>query len=185
MKHKRADHADWPRLLKKRFVMQHYTTPSFTGYACLLCIDEVSAPLWRTYQEHDICLADKGYTWLQLFPRDTHYAITTIFDAQGALTRFYIDVCMRHTVDAQGILWYDDLYLDLDISPDGEITLLDVDELDAALRDGEVTALEYELAWREANSLMTVIEEDMFPLLWTSDTYRDDLLKQLHGLDIS
>ncbi len=70
---------------------------------------------------------------------------------------------MRHNVDAQGVLWYDDLYLDLDISPDGEITLLDVDELDAALRDGEVTALEYELAWREANSLMTAIEEDMFP----------------------
>ena len=82
------------------------------------------------------------------------------------------------------ILWYDDLYLDLDISPDGEITLLDVDELDAALRDGEVTALEYELAWREANSLMTVIEEDVFPLLWTSDTYRDDLLKLLHRHDI-
>jgi predicted RNA-binding protein associated with RNAse of E/G family len=179
MKHKRADHADWPRLLKKRFTMQYYATPAFTGYACLLCIDEVTAPLWRTYQGHDVCLADNGYTWLQLFPKDTHYAVTTIFDGQGVLTRFYIDVCLRHSIDAQGMLWYDDLYIDLDISPDGEITLLDVDELDEALHDGGVSALEYELAWREANSLMTVIEEDMFPLLWTNDMYRDDLLKKV------
>ena len=84
---------------------------------------------------------------------------------------------MRHYVDTQGVLWYDDLYLDLDVSPVGEITLLDVDELDAALRDGEVTSLEYELAWREINSLMIAIEEDMFPLLWMSDTQRENLLK--------
>lgn len=183
MKHKRADHADWPRVLKQRFVMQHLATTAFTGYISLLCIDEVRAPLWIKYQGQDICLADNGYTWLQLFPRDAHYAVTTIFDAQGILVRFYIDICKSNYVDAQGILCYDDLYLDLDVSPAGEITLLDVDELDAALRDGEVTALEYELAWREANSLMTALEEDMFPLLWMSEAYRDDLLKQITRVD--
>ncbi len=177
MKHKRADHADWPRVPKKRFAMQHITSPAFTGYISLLSLDEVVAPLMRKYQGHDICLADKGYTWQQQFPQGTHYAVTTIFDAQDTLIRFYIDICKQHYVDAQGILWYDDLYLDLDVSPDGEITLLDVDELDAALQDGEVTSLEYELAWREANSMMTAIEEDMFPLLWMGDAHRENLLK--------
>jgi predicted RNA-binding protein associated with RNAse of E/G family len=184
MKHKRADHADWPRVPKKRFAMQHITLPAFTGYISLLFLDEVRVPLMRHYQGRDICLADKGYTWLQQFPQGTHYAVTTIFNAQGTLIRFYIDICKRHYVDAQGILWYDDLYLDLDVSPDGEITLLDADELDDALRDGEVTSLEYELAWREANSLMTAIEEDMFPLLWTGGAYRDELLMQIHKRDV-
>jgi predicted RNA-binding protein associated with RNAse of E/G family len=176
MKHKRADHADWPRVLQKRFTMQHIQSPAFTGYVTLLCLDEVRAPLMRNYQGQDICLADNGYTWQQLFPQDTHHAVTTIFDAQGKLIRFYIDICKGYSIDVQGALWYDDLYLDLDVAPDGEITLLDVDELDAALRNGEVTSLEYELAWREANSLMTVIEEDRFPLLWMSEAHRENLL---------
>lgn len=179
MKRKRADHADWPRLLKKRFVMQYLQSSEFTGHITLLCIDEVRAPLWRKYQGRDVCLADKGYMWQQQLPQGAHYAITTIFDARGDLVRYYIDICKGYVLDEQSTLWYDDLYLDLDVSPDGEITLLDVDELDAALLNGSITSLEYELAWREANSLMTAIEEDMFPLLWQGDTHKANLLKQI------
>ncbi len=177
MKHKRADRPGWQRVTKKRFAMMHLETKDFKGYVSLFCIDEVREPLWMKLSGEDVCLANKGYSWLQHFPQGTRYTITTIFDAQGEFVRWYIDICKQHSIDENGILWYDDLYLDLDVSADGEIDLLDVDELDDALRDGKISSLEYELAWREASSLMTTIEEGMFPLLWLCELHRDHLLK--------
>jgi predicted RNA-binding protein associated with RNAse of E/G family len=177
MKQKRANRVDWQRILQKRFVMKHLDTSSFTGYVSLFCIDAVREPLWIQLSGKEICLADKGYLWLQHFPQGAHYAVTTVFDAQGELVRWYIDICKRHYVDEQGMLWYEDLYLDLDVSPDGEPVLLDADELDEALYQGVITPLEYELAWREASSLLTVIEDDTLPLFWLCEEHKEMLLK--------
>jgi predicted RNA-binding protein associated with RNAse of E/G family len=182
MKKKRADYPDWQRVPRKRFAMTHIESREFSGYISLLCLDAVTEPLWVTRADQDICLGDAGYTWLQHFPHNSHYALTTTFDAQGERVRHYIDICKRHYVDEHGILWYEDLYLDIDVSPEGEAMLLDVDELDAALKEGAVSSLDYELAWRVANSLMTAIENEMLPLLSTyglCEEHRDQLLKMV------
>ncbi len=177
MKQKRADRIDWQRILQKRFVMKHLDTSTFTGYVALFCIDAVREPLWIQLAGKETCLADKGYLWLQHFPQGSHYAVTTVFDEQNELVHWYIDICKRHYLDEQGTLWYEDLYLDLDVSPDGEATLLDADELDEALYQGIITPLEYELAWREASSLLTVIEDDTLPLFWLCEEHKEMLLK--------
>jgi predicted RNA-binding protein associated with RNAse of E/G family len=80
-------------------------------------------------------------------------------------------------MDKDGMLWYDDLYLDIDISPTGATNLLDADELDDALRMEKITSLEYNLAWNEVNTLLDAIEEDNFPLLWSCDLHLEILLK--------
>lgn len=177
MKQKRADRGDWQRILQKRFAMRHLNTSAFKGYVSLFCIDAVREPLWINLAGQDVCLADKGYLWLQHFPQDSHYVVTTVFDAQGELVHWYIDICKRHYLDGQGILWYEDLYLDLDVSPDGEAILLDADELDEALAQGAISGLDYELAWREASSLLTVIEDDALPLFWLCEEHKEMLLK--------
>ena len=177
MKQKRADRGDWQRILQKRFIMKYINTATFTGYVTLFCIDAVREPLRVVLGGEEICLADKGYIWLQHFPQNAHYALTTVFEADGELIRWYIDICKRHFLDEKGMLWYEDLYLDLDVAPDGEATLLDVDELDIALSQEKVTALEYELAWREASSLLTTIENDALPLLWSGEEHKEMLLK--------
>jgi predicted RNA-binding protein associated with RNAse of E/G family len=176
MKLKRADRSDWKRITQKRFAMLQVNNDEFKGYISLFCIDGVREPLWINLADETVCLADKGYMWLQQFPQGTHYVITTVFNEQGVLVRWYIDICKQYYLDEQGTLRYVDLYLDLDISPEGKILLLDVDELDEALRQGVITPLDYELAWREVNSLMTAIEEDMFPLLWLGEAHKEQLL---------
>lgn len=179
MKLKRADRKDWWRVTKNRFVMLPVESAMFTGYVTLYCIDAVREPLQAKSVGQDVCLADEGYLWMQHFPQGTRYAITSIFNAQHELISWYIDICKRHYLDKNGILWYEDLYLDLDVSPAGEFVLLDADELDEALRQGQISSLDYELAWREANGLMSAIEEDMFPLLWHCEAYKDQLLALL------
>ncbi|MBO0796621.1 MAG: DUF402 domain-containing protein [Ktedonobacteraceae bacterium] len=177
MKCKRAHRTDWQRVTRHRFAMQKIASSDFTGYATLFCIDEVREPLYKDFSGQIVCLADNGYKWLQYFPNDSHHALTAVLDTQENLARLYIDICKRWYLDEQGELFYDDLYLDIDVSPAGEVTLLDVDELEEALRKGDVSSLDYELAWREADRLLTAIEQDMFPLLWNFDLCKDDLVR--------
>jgi predicted RNA-binding protein associated with RNAse of E/G family len=176
MKRKRADRLDWQRVTKRRFAMTYIEDGFFRGYVTLLCIDEVNAPLFRAPAGLPVCLADNGYKWLQHFPDGSRYAITTILDQQNDVVRWYIDICNRHYRDQQGVLWFEDLYLDIDVAVDGSAALLDVDELDEALRLARVSSLEYEIAWREAENLLHAIEIDAFPLLWQSAEHAERLL---------
>jgi predicted RNA-binding protein associated with RNAse of E/G family len=177
MKRKRADRLGWWRITQHRFALTRLENSTFRGYVSLYCIDGVREPLIINHPDGPVCLADSGYSWLQHFPDGERYALTSIFNAKGELIRWYLDICKRHWYDEQGILWYDDLYLDLDIAPDGSMHVLDVDELDKALQQGEVTTIEYELAWRELDTVMSSIEENMFPLFWFSEEHRQLLLK--------
>src|SRR5882724_4554189 len=173
MKQKPADRRNWQRVTKSRFAQISLDVGEFRGYATLLCIDEVREPLWITCFGRRLCLADKGYTWMQHFPTGAHYAITTFFDPHDEIVAWYIDICNRHYLDGQGRIRYEDLYLDLNVSFDGEVELLDADELDEALRLNQVSSVEYEVAWREASGLMTAIEQDMFPLLWLLPSHKE------------
>ncbi len=180
MKRKRADRADWKRITRSRFRMTRVNAKEYSGYITLLHMDEVEEPLSIELQDQKIYIADRDLSWLQHFPEGAHYTLTTMFNADGEVIQWYIDICWQLGVDEDGVPWYDDLYLDIVVTPDGEIILLDVEELDEALREGKISPLAYDFAWQEADALMLAIEEDMFPLLWLSETHYQQLM-QLPG----
>ena len=80
--------------------------------------------------------------------------------------------------------WFDDLYLDIVVSPARTVRLLDDDELEDAVRQGFVSPAEYALAWREARRLLTAIEQGTLPLLTLSVGHRALLLQALPVKDI-
>jgi len=86
-------------------------------------------------------------------------------DATGVVVQWYIDICASHGVDADGIPWFEDLYLDIVVLPSREAMLLDADELDAALVEGKITETQYHLAWEEVRSLLLGIANGTMPLL--------------------
>lgn len=180
MKTRRATSPDGPPVLVSRFAAKRIDTPEYRGYVTLLHIDEVSTPVYVSFGEQRVCIIDRGYTWLRHFPDGAHYALLTAFDERDELVQWYIDVVGQVGVDERGVPWYEDLYLDIVISPEGETLLLDVDELDEALRLGEVTQSQYSFAWREASTLLDALEADMLPLLWLSEAHRDLLEKEIN-----
>lgn len=182
MKIRSADRADWQRILARRFAVRRIDTPDYHGYVSLLRIDAVEEPLYATFGQKRVRIADRGYDWLQHFPDGARYALLSAFDEQGELVQWYIDVIGRMGLDERGVPWWEDLYLDIVISPEGETLLLDVDELDEALQQGTVTQGEYNLAWREASTLLSALEEDLFPLLWLSDGHRALLDQEISSL---
>lgn len=180
MKRKRADRGDgWKRISKHRFVLQASETEAFQGYVSLLYFDEVREPLWVPYAGQSICIVDDGYSWLQIFPQGARHAATVMFNAQGEAVQWYVDICKRAFIDEQGVLWYDDLYLDIIFLPGDKIELIDVDELDEALEQGVISDDEYNLAWNEASALLTQLKEERFPLVPLAEQYRVSLLAQM------
>ena len=104
-----------------------------------------------------------------------------MFDRDGNVVQWYLDICQRHGIDAEGIPWFEDLYLDVVASLAGTVRLLDADELEGALRAGIVSPAEYALAWREARRLLAATEQRSFPLLALSALHRALLLQQITG----
>lgn len=175
MRLRTADRTGWRRVLAKRFVARRIDTPDYHGYVSLLRIDEIEEPLSVIFEEERVLIADCGYDWLQHFPDGAHYVLLAAFDERGELVQWYIDIIGGMGVDERGIPWYDDLYLDIVISSEGKMLLLDVEELDEALQQGEVTSAAYNFAWREASTILTALEEDLFPLLWLGERHRKQL----------
>jgi predicted RNA-binding protein associated with RNAse of E/G family len=147
-----ADRRDWALVTRRRFAALRVDEPGFAGHAALLLIDAMTEPLVGSIS--GVCLADAGYAWLSHFPDGTRHVVTTMVDAAGAVVQWYVDVCRAHGVGADGVPWWDDLYLDVVVRPDGEALLLDEDELALALAHGYVTQEEAALAREEARRLL-------------------------------
>ncbi len=157
MKRKRADRAHWERVKQMAYEEKWVETVSFTGYAVKLVLMKVDPPGVMNNGGREICVADNGYLWLQYFPQGANYAVTKMINAEGHVVEWYIDICKEYGKDEDGVLWYDDLYLDIVVLPDGGVHLLDQDELDEALEKGWITAGEYQLAERTAAQLLEEI----------------------------
>lgn len=127
-------------------------TEGFKGHIGRLDILEVSEPqVWR-FNGEKITVCDKGLKWLSILPGEDYYCITAMLDETEQVLLWYIDMIAEQGV-AEGIPWFDDLYLDLVVYPDGTIKVDDLDELEEALENREITEGQFHLAVETAKRL--------------------------------
>ncbi|OPA74803.1 hypothetical protein BVG16_23345 [Paenibacillus selenitireducens] len=169
MKRKFSDRANWRRIISKNFVSKYQEKPDFTGFVTLYTIQRLRDPLWKEYGGTKLCLADTGYSWLQYFPQGEHFIVTAMFDDKHRIVQWYIDICKSQGVTEQGVPWFDDLFLDIVVLPSGAVYLMDEDELDDALLDGDITQEDYELATDTARHLLRMITAHLFPYFVMSE----------------
>lgn len=135
--------------------------PSFHGEAILLHFDEIKAPMSVVYGGIRTKTVDQNYSWLQLFPCDpSEFVLTAMFDNRTQLVQCYFDIVNEKGQDQNGVLWFDDLYLDLILFPNHQLFLVDEDELNEALDENIITAAMQKKAWRTAHRLMRLIKQD-------------------------
>src|SRR5579875_1588015 len=72
MKIRKADRLDWQRVTTRRFAVKRIDTPEYHGYATLLHIDDVTEPLYATFNGQQVRIVDRGFDWLQHFPDGAH-----------------------------------------------------------------------------------------------------------------
>ncbi len=105
--------------------------------------------------------------------------MTTMFDDQGQVVQWYIDICKIQGLTDQQVPWFDDLFLDIVVLPTGEKLLLDEDELEEALEEGEITPRDSAMARKTAARLMDLIKQNKFPYFDLSLQHRRMLLNKL------
>ncbi|MEH7884343.1 DUF402 domain-containing protein [Bacillus sp. JJ1609] len=183
LKRRYGDRADWARVTERRFIQAYLDEDEFKGYVTYLNVLQVTEPLFVQYGDKKVCIVDKGFTWLQHFPQEEQFSITTMFDSKGEIVQWYIDICYQNGIENERP-WLDDLFLDIVVLPKGEIFQLDKDELEVAFVTKIIDQPLYELARSKAEVITGLIEINEFHFLKLSEIHKDRLqrLKEKENL---
>jgi uncharacterized protein len=179
LERKFGDRSEWKRILERKYSQSYVDTKEFKGYITLLNTIEVREPLWVNYDEQSVCIVDDGYMWLQQFPLEKNYSVTTMFDAKGDIVQWYIDICYKNSIE-NNVPYLDDLYLDIVLLPSGDVIVKDADELEEAFSRGIIDKSLYDLAWDEVNHLQSLINDNHFELIKLSHYHKDILIGRLN-----
>ncbi|MFJ8355059.1 DUF402 domain-containing protein [Bacillus paramycoides] len=158
MKRKYGDGSTWKRLIEKTYTVKQVEA----GMLGILDIKKVREPSYKEYNGKELCIAGDEYTWMQYFINGKNFAITAMLDDQKKLVQYYIDVTKLYKIDERGLPYFDDLYLDVVLLPNGEIYVLDEDELEDTYSMGDITKEEYELAWHITKWIVETIKKGEF-----------------------
>lgn len=153
MKRSSLSYDEWKCIKYKELYGKHVNTDFFKGYVGLINIKEVSEmQIWR-FNGEDITVCDKGIKWLSILPENDYYCITAMMNENNEILLWYIDMIAEQGIDEKGIPYFDDLYLDLVVYPNGLIIVDDMDELEDALSLGYISREQFKLAISTSNNL--------------------------------
>lgn len=153
MKRSELSYSEWKCITEKTLCGKNVKTAFVDGYIGLLKIHKVSEPqIWKFHGE-DIVVCDGGLQWLSILPKNDFYCITAMMNEKSEVLLWYIDMTADQGTDKDGIPWFDDLYLDLVVYPNGEILEDDMNELEEALAQRDITQEQFDLALDTAQRL--------------------------------
>lgn len=121
-------------------------------------------------------MRDTGYKWLEFYDYNSRVRLTAMYDEKNEIVEWYFDIA-RMIGKENGVPYEDDLYLDVLLTKEGNIILLDEDELKEALERRELTEEEFNEAYNVANELVNKIEGKVEKVKKFTDKYLNLLLE--------
>lgn len=161
MKRSRLSYDEWKCIKSKKLKGKQINDDFFNGYIGIIEIEEVSEKQIWTFDGEDITVCDKGLKWLSILPQNDFYCITAMLNKENHILLWYIDMIANQGIDPDGIPYFDDLYLDLVVYPNGTIKVDDMDELEEALAVNDITQEQFNLAIRTSNKLKAGLLSDV------------------------
>lgn len=160
MKIKYADYIKGDGIAEKDFKFKRINSDEFNGYAAISYFRKVTEPRYAKMNGKRYMILDKGYTWIQYFPDDFNYAVTVMFNTDKEIIQWYFDVCRGNKIDERGIPYFYDLYLDVVLLSNGDIMVLDEDELEEAFNMEDITNDDYNMAKNMVYVILGELNED-------------------------
>ena len=177
MKHKRLNRDQWGFMYYPYYQMR-IDHELFHGLACLIRFTDGEKNYWATPKAGRIQVTVEGMTWLELIPDDTRRVITVMYFPDGTHgperenypvtaneqyqpSIWYIDIIEGTEYDEDGVAVFIDKYLDVIITPEGDVKVDDRDELDAAYASGELTKAQYDAALAEGEAILKAYGDDI------------------------
>lgn len=122
-----------------------------------------------------LCVMDNGYYVFEVVPKNLNYAMRLFLDDNKKPLEYYFDITKNNGLDElTKIPMYDDLYLDITYL-DGEINILDEDELLDAFKTGDITKDDLDLVYKTRDILLEEISNG------TNRLMNIDFTKYLNG----
>ena len=172
MKRTRLSYDEWSCIISKDIYGKKVSSELLNGYIGLINIKEVSQAQILKFKGEGIVFCDKGMKWLSILPQNDWYCITAMMDEKEKILLWYIDMIAKQGTDADGIPYFDDLYLDLVVYPDGTIVVDDMDELEEALLKKDITQEQFNLAIETSQRLQRGILSDISSFIrYTRECY--------------
>ena len=154
----------------------------FKGYVCYLKIYKVNNPLIIENEAENICILNNNYEWIELYPDDENYAITIMYDDKGKLIEWYFDIAKEVGIE-NGIPYEDDLYLDVVITSDGELLIIDKEELQEALDNKKITNDDFKLAYEVAEKIKQKYGNNLEELTELTNIIYADITKDVKNIE--
>ena len=155
--------------------MMSVQTEDFTGDIYLCYYKKCQGP---TAFGNGLIVQDNNYKWLEFYDYKAKSMLTVMYDANNEIIEWYFDIARRIGKE-NNMPYEDDLYLDVLVKADGEILMLDEDELKEAYERKEITSDEYEGAYQTANELIEKIRGNVDKLKQFTDLYLYEMLKYI------
>ena len=175
---------DWKRITKRRYVSRGEADIfGSAGRISLTLIDEVTGPLTVHYHSRDVLIADAGYSWFQAAVPGARWWLTAMFDECDRLIQIYFDITGGSRFDDPENPTFEDMYLDIVVSADGSIEVVDRDELDEALQSGAIVRVGSNLPVKVDCRLISATNRDLFGMT-AGGSFREDLLYRINTIHI-
>ena len=158
MKIKTMKRDEWSRVVEKKVVIQDISCGGYSGKASLLKIQKVTAPLFVSYGDLRMKIADNSYSWLQIALKDQYFWITAMFDETDKLLSIYIDMTDGNQVDLDNPC-FADMYLDY-VVLDDIVLELDRDELEDARNNGNISQTQFDRTLSEGEQLFSALQNN-------------------------
>jgi predicted RNA-binding protein associated with RNAse of E/G family len=129
----------------------------FSGYISLIKINRIKRKIFIDYEQSETILLDDGYKCIMFLPDNEKWCVSAVYNPSNEIVEWYFDMIKESAVDEHGGPYYDDLYLDIAVSPDFRIEILDEDELREALELKEITKSDYDMAHDTCNKIIKEI----------------------------
>ena len=147
---------------------------NFIGDICFYDFIEVEDKL---FVSNGKCIMDNNYKWLEFYDYNSKVKLTAIYDENNEIIEWYFDLA-REIGKENGIPFEDDLYLDVVVTPNGDISLLDETELKEAFDRLEISKEDYDMAYNEAEQLMNKLKNNKEQLKDFTEKYLKEILKE-------
>lgn len=151
-------HADFSMeyVEEKKFKTMYIEETDYKGYLSQIHIIKANQPK-RPEDEDYIETASSGCKWLEFYPENSNIAMTVGYDKENNILDWYFDVINKVGIENNNP-YFEDLYLDVLMTPDNKIRLLDEDELEEALKQNDITKEQFDLAYNEVKKLIKRID---------------------------
>ena len=178
--------ADFPMQYvdEKNFKYMYIDEEDFKGYLGQIHIIKANQPP-KDLGEDYIERANSGCKWLEFYPENSNVAMTVAFNHENKILNWYFDIINEVGIENDNP-YFEDLYLDVTLTPKNKMELLDEEELEEALKTGDITKEQYDMAYKTAKELMKKIDGKQENLIKFSNKYFDkiNLIGQIKDEDI-